>query len=325
MGRLDDATNFQRNFSTGQVEVEDGVIYHKTEYRERRDHFAYFACSAPLAGFDTQREDFPRPVPRLGSPAGGGTRQCGNSDGARLGADRLAPGQADAGARRDARDHLRCWATRKTRRTRSSTRPARRRINKRTVKPVHRSRYSNPPAVERAFEELRAYWDGLLGNLQVQTPDEHTNRMVNIWNAYQCMVTFNMSRSASFFESGIGRGMGFRDSNQDLLGFVHMVPERARQRILDLAATQLPTGGAYHQYQPLTKRGNNDVGSQLQRRPALAGAWRRGLSQGNRRSGRFSTSLRPTTTNPAASSRSTTTCSAACATRSTGSARTACR
>ena len=84
--------------------------------------------------------------------------------------------------------------------------------------------------------------------------------MVNIWNAYQCMATFNMSRSASFYESGIGRGLGFRDSNQDLLGFVHMAPARARERILDLAATQLPTGGAYHQYQPLTKRGNNDIG-----------------------------------------------------------------
>jgi cellobiose phosphorylase len=74
------------------------------------------------------------------------------------------------------------------------------------------------------------------------------------------MATFNMSRSASFYESGIGRGLGFRDSNQDLLGFVHMAPIRARERILDLAATQLPTGGAYHQYQPLTKRGNNDIG-----------------------------------------------------------------
>ena len=54
----DDATNFQRNFNTGQVEVEDGVIYHKTEYRERRNHFAYFACSEPDAGFETQREAF---------------------------------------------------------------------------------------------------------------------------------------------------------------------------------------------------------------------------------------------------------------------------
>ena len=75
------------------------------------------------------------------------------------------------------------------------------------------------------------------------------------------MVTFNMSRSASYFESGIGRGMGFRDSTQDLLGFVHLIPERARERILDIAATQFPDGSAYHQYQPLTKRGNLGVGS----------------------------------------------------------------
>jgi cellobiose phosphorylase len=85
--------------------------------------------------------------------------------------------------------------------------------------------------------------------------------MVNTWNPYQCMVTFNMSRSASYFESGIGRGMGFRDSNQDLLGFVHLVPERARQRIIDIASTQFADGSAYHQYQPLTKRGNHDIGS----------------------------------------------------------------
>jgi cellobiose phosphorylase len=122
------------------------------------------------------------------------------------------------------------------------------------------AKYRSKANVDAAFERLRTYWDGLLGVCQVSTPDIHTDRMVNIWNAYQCMATFNMSRSASTFESGIGRGLGFRDSNQDLLGFVHMVPERARERILDLAATQLPTGGAYHQYQPLTKKGNNDVG-----------------------------------------------------------------
>jgi cellobiose phosphorylase len=133
-------------------------------------------------------------------------------------------------------------------------------LNKKTVKPVI-AKYLDAAMVDAAFRNLRRHWDGLLGILQVDTPDVHTNRMVNIWNAYQCMATFNMSRSASFYESGIGRGLGFRDSNQDLLGFVHMVPGRARQRILDLAATQLATGGAYHQYQPLTKRGNNEVGS----------------------------------------------------------------
>jgi cellobiose phosphorylase len=132
-------------------------------------------------------------------------------------------------------------------------------VNKKTVKPAI-ARYLIPANVDEAFQKLRTYWDGLLGICQVTTPDIHTDRMVNVWNAYQCMATFNMSRSASFYESGIGRGLGFRDSNQDLLGFVHMVPERARERILDLAATQLPSGGAYHQYQPLTKKGNNEVG-----------------------------------------------------------------
>ncbi len=140
-------------------------------------------------------------------------------------------------------------------------------INKKTVKPII-AKYLKPENVDKAFAALKEHWDELLGKLQVTTPDQHTNRMVNIWNAYQCMVTFNMSRSASYFESGIGRGMGFRDSNQDLLGFVHMIPERARERILDLAATQLPSGGAYHQYQPLTKRGNNDVGSGFNDDPA---------------------------------------------------------
>ena len=77
--------------------------------------------------------------------------------------------------------------------------------------------------------------------------------------------------------------MGFRDSNQDLLGFVHLVPERARERILDIAATQFPDGGAYHQYQPLTKRGNNDDRLRLQRRPAVADPRRRRLPQGDRR------------------------------------------
>ncbi len=133
-------------------------------------------------------------------------------------------------------------------------------VNKRLVTPVI-ERSLQASAVEGALDELRERWSALLGRLQVSTPDEHVDRIANVWNPYQCMVTFNLSRSASMFESGIGRGMGFRDCCQDLLGFVHLIPERARERILDIAATQLPTGGAYHQYQPLTKRGNDAVGS----------------------------------------------------------------
>jgi cellobiose phosphorylase len=254
----DDATNFQRNFNTGEVEIEDDVIYHKTEYRERRDHFAFFACSEPLAGFDTQRDVFLGPYRGWENPA---AVERGESF------DSVALGWAPIGSHHvklvlqpgETRRVIFLLGYHENPRDRKFDPPGSLLINKKTVKPII-AKYLQQETVDEAFDALCAYWDGLLGILQVETPDEHTNRMVNIWNAYQCMVTFNMSRSASFFESGVGRGLGFRDSNQDLLGFVHQVPERARERILDLAATQLETGGAYHQYQPLTKRGNHAVG-----------------------------------------------------------------
>ncbi len=266
---LDDSTNFQRNFNTGEVEVpelssENGdvlrsTIFHKTEYRERRNHFAYFACSESLAGFDTQRNAFLGPYRGWDNPLVVENGQSGNS---------IAHGWQPIGSH-----HLElCLKPGESRRVifllgyhenpkNEKFDPAgSNTINKKSVLPIIRE-FLSPERVDTALEELKEYWKDLLGKFSVRTPDVDTNRMVNIWNAYQCMITFNMSRSASYFESGIGRGMGFRDSTQDLMGFVHIVPERARERLLDLAATQLSNGGAFHQYQPLTKRGNNDVGS----------------------------------------------------------------
>ncbi len=262
----DDATNFQRNYSIGQVEIVDGVIYHKTEYRERRDHFAYFACSENLDGYDTQRDDFLGPYRGWDNPLVVEKGQSGNSEahgwqpiGSHHVKVSLKPGEEKKiiillGYHENPKDD-------------KFDPPGSQTVNKRTVKPII-AKYLNPANVEAAFAELFDSWTALLAKYQVSSSDEHVNRMVNIWNAYQCMVTFNMSRSASYFESGIGRGMGFRDSNQDLLGFVHMIPERARERILDLAATQLKNGGAFHQYQPLTKRGNNEVGTGFNDDPA---------------------------------------------------------
>jgi len=255
----DDSTNFQRNLNIGQVEVEDGVIYHKTEYRERRNHFAYFACSESGAGFDTQREAFLGPYRGWDSPATVEAGQLTNS---------IAHGWSPIGAHQvdldlapgESREIVFVLGYRENPVDQKFDPPGSQTINKSAVKPLI-AKYLKADKADAAFKRLGEYWDGILGICQVDTPDIHTNRMVNIWNVYQCMATFNLSRSASFYESGIGRGLGFRDSNQDLLGFVHLVPARARQRILDLAATQLPTGGAYHQYQPLTKRGNNDIGS----------------------------------------------------------------
>ncbi len=267
----DDATNFQRNFNIGEVEVpplnpprgdggevEGGVIYHKTEYRERRDHFAFFACSEKLAGFDTQRDVFLGPYRGWDNPA---AVELGRSF------DSIAHGWAPIGSHHvkvtlgpgETRQIIFLLGYHENPKDQKFDPPGSQTINKQTVRPII-ARYLDEENVEAAFEALRAHWEDMLDIFQVDTPDAHTNRMVNVWNAYQNMVTFNLSRSASFFESGIGRGIGFRDSNQDLLGFVHLIPERARERILNLAATQLETGGAYHQYQPLTNRGNDEIG-----------------------------------------------------------------
>ena len=262
----DDATNFQRNFNIGEVEVEDGVIYHKTEYRERRDHFAYFACSAPLKGYDTQRSAFLGPYGGWDAPSVVAQGVSQNS---------IAHGWAPVGSHHvkfslRPGEELRMaflLGYQENPKDEKFTAPGSQLIQKKYVKPTI-EKYLQLEQIDAAFAEMNQRWSDLLGKFQVDTPDAETNRMVNIWNTYQCMVTFNMSRSASYFESGVGRGMGFRDSAQDLLGFVHIIPERARERILDLAATQMESGGAYHQYQPLTKRGNDAVGSNFNDDPA---------------------------------------------------------
>ena len=254
---MDDSSNFQRNFSTGEVEVDGPVIYHKTEYRERRDHYALFWANRPVDGFDTQREAF---CGVYGGPAKPEAVLSGRCTGSVAhGWQPIAAEQIDftlaPGESRDVIFGLGYIEN-----------PAEEKwespgvINKAPAKAMV-ARYADNAAFDAALDALRAFWRELLQGCQVSSGDEKVDRMVNIWNQYQCMVTFNMSRSASYFESGMGRGMGFRDSCQDLLGFVHMIPERARERILDIAATQFPDGSAYHQYQPLTKKGNLDVGS----------------------------------------------------------------
>ncbi|SDB04164.1 cellobiose phosphorylase [Ruminococcaceae bacterium FB2012] len=252
----DDGENFQRNFNTGEVEIEGSTIFHKTEYKERRDHFAFYTVNADICGFDTDRETFMGGIYNgFANPGTVFEGKPANSvaDGWSPVASHclditLAPGEEKTlvfmlGYVENGENKWNADGT----------------MNKSKAYEMIEAMNTAEKA-DKALAELKAYWDGLLSQYHVETGDEKLNRMVNIWNQYQCMVTFNMSRSASYFESGIGRGMGFRDSNQDLLGFVHQIPDRARERILDLAATQFEDGGCYHQYQPLTKKGNDAIG-----------------------------------------------------------------
>ena len=255
----DDMKNFQRLLSCGEMEVEGSTIYHKTEYRERRNHYAVYSVNAPIAGFDTSRDDFLGAYRSASNPEVVEKGQCTNSMASgwspiacqQINVE-LAPGES--------KDFVYVLGYIENPQEEKWEDTAMQVINKKRAHEML-SRYASSSDVKKALDELHAYWAKLLSKYQVSSKDEKVNRMVNIWNQYQCMVTFNMSRSASYYESGIGRGMGFRDSCQDLLGFVHLIPDRARERIIDIASTQFEDGSAYHQYQPLTKKGNSDIGS----------------------------------------------------------------
>ena len=253
---VDDSTNYQRNLNIAECEAEDRILYHKTEYRERRDHYAYYAVNRDTAGWDTDRNTFLGPMGDWSAPA---LVERASSAFSRItgwypiGCHHLkialAPGESQRvifllGYGKNPRD-------------RKFLSPG---VIRKDDAHAAAAKYADPAAVDAAFAALGRYWDGLLSSYQLRSGKEKLDRMVNIWHQYQCMVTFNLSRSASYYETGTGRGMGFRDSCQDLYGFMHIVPQRARERILDIASIQFPDGSTYHQYQPLTKRGNNDIG-----------------------------------------------------------------
>jgi len=254
---VDDSQNFQRNLNLAEVEVENSLIYHKTEYRERRNHYAYYGVNTEISGFDTDRDIFLGSIRGFDDPE---VVEKGNSKNSiahgwyPIGSHQidlsLSPGESKnlifvLGYSQNPTNDK--WAEKNI-------------INKAGAKRVL-DKFKTLNSVNHELNRLADYWKELLSRFQLNSSNEKVNRMVNIWNQYQCMVTFNISRSASYFESGTGRGIGFRDGNQDLLGFVHLIPEKARERIIDIASVQFENGSTYHQYQPLTKKGNHSIGS----------------------------------------------------------------
>jgi cellobiose phosphorylase len=252
----DDMTNFQRNFSTGEVEIDGPVIYHKTEFRERRNHYAFYGVNTEVSGFDTDRASFLGPYRGFDQPRAVIEGSPGNSvaQGWSPVASHCIEVSLEPGEVREFVFQLGYVELPEAQKWSSPGV-----VNKAPARDLMR-RFDSAPKVAQALDELKSHWAEMLARFQVDSGDPRLDCMVNTWNPYQCMVTFNLSRSASFFEAGIGRGMGFRDSNQDLLGSLHLAPDRARERILDLAATQFEDGSVYHQYQPLTKRGNAGIG-----------------------------------------------------------------
>jgi cellobiose phosphorylase len=253
---VEDSTNFQRTLSLGEVEVENNTVFHKTEYRERRNHYAFYGVNVPIDGFDTDRDTFLGMYNGFDAPQQVEAGTSGNS---------LAHGWSPIASHRiditlnpgEEKDFVFVLGYAENPPGKKFVSPGV--LNKEKAFAMLK-KFDSSIAAEHEYGKLKEYWQSLLSNFTIKSNDTRLNRMINIWNQYQCMVTYNFSRSASYFESGTGRGIGFRDSNQDLIGVAHMIPEKTKQRIIDLASTQFVNGGAYHQYQPLTKKGNKDIG-----------------------------------------------------------------
>ena len=253
---IDDSTNFQRNLNIAEVEVDENTIYHKTEYRERRNHYCFFYANKKHDGFDTERSSF------LGLLNGWDNPEVIENNKTKneicYGNEPIACHHFSIELKPNESKTI-IFMLGYVENKDDEKFIAENVINKKKAYQLI-EKYNSEDKVEKSFNELGEYWEKLLNIFNVRTSDDKFNRMANIWNQYQCMMTYCMSRSASYFESGTGRGMGFRDSCQDLLGFVHLIPLKARDRIIDIASIQFEDGSTYHQYQPLTKRGNADVG-----------------------------------------------------------------
>jgi cellobiose phosphorylase len=238
---LNDMTDFQYNLNIAEMEVDkkSSTLYHLSRYRVYKDHYAYFSVNRPMASFDTEREQFLGPWGSLESPQSvreGKGKNTIASDWSPVGSHQVKL-TIKPGATEELIYVLGFGFTKGDREDRIA-------------------HYKKPANVQAAFDKLAKTWAENMSRFQCETPDEDVNLMAGTWNQYQCRTTFNWSRSASYYESGIGRGMGFRDSNQDTMGFVYQVPEKVRQRLIDLASTQFADGSARHQYQPLTGKGN---------------------------------------------------------------------
>ena len=253
---VDDQTNFQRNYNIGEVEIEDKALYHKTEYRERRNHYSYFYVNQKHDGFDTDLDTFLGLYNSYDTP---------NAVREQISYNSVASGWSPIACHmfkftlEPNEEKTLVFQIGYVENEEDKKFIAPSVINKEKAY-LLQEKYQTKENVLAALKDLKKCWSDMLEKIHVESGNDKFDRMVNIWNQYQCMVTFNMSRSASYYESGTGRGMGFRDSCQDLYGFLHLIPEKSRERIIDIASIQFKDGSTYHQYQPLTKRGNADIG-----------------------------------------------------------------
>jgi cellobiose phosphorylase len=233
---FNDLTDLQCSQGLGVASYESDAIFYS--FFDLSTGYAFFASTGTVTGYDCDREVFIGSYRSESDPVAVEKGKCTNSQAkggnpiaATSNALELGPGEAETlifvlGV-------------------------AKRKIDAKNLI----QKYRRKSDVDAELQKLKEHWNTYLINFNVDTPDEEFNTMINVWNQYQCKTTFDWSRYVSFYETGIGRGMGFRDSNQDTLGVVHVLPKKVRQRILDLAKNQFEDGHVYHLYFPLTGEG----------------------------------------------------------------------
>jgi cellobiose phosphorylase len=227
--------------------IENGIIYVDTTFRPTT---SFLASSLPPIGFDTDREvfvgsyhDLSNPiVVEDGKPANSQTAR-GNNVGVLCHELRLIPGEEKEiiyilGVT-DAAEQIAPLVT----------------------------RYMQVENVRSAFTTQKTEWDEYVSKFQVETPDARMNAMLNVWNQVQCRATLFWSRFVSAYETGLGRGMGTRDSAQDTLAVVQNAPERARQNLSTLWKLQFRDGHTWHQVFPLTGEGGVGLAAEYPNRP----------------------------------------------------------
>lgn len=205
-------------------------------------HTFFAAAGAEIAGFDTDREAFLGPYRTYANPRAVESGRCSgslawgdNACGAMQLKLPLAPGET-----REVVFLLGVGAAG-------------------TTGAQVRAEFGNPARARAELERVRGHWHSRLDNLTVQTPDAEFNSMVNVWNPYNCLITYAWSRAASLVYNGERDGLGFRDTVQDLLGVVPLIPEEARERLELMLTGQFANGGALPVVRPFEHRPGHET------------------------------------------------------------------
>ncbi len=225
-----DNKNFQMSLYSAGSSYEDGIIEHDLFYEEFG--YQYFTMNGEPDGYDCLRDTFigayrteSNPVVVEEGTCRGSFEKGGNHCGVLQKKLVLRPGE-------EARVVYMLGE------------------GNRAAGKVMREKYKNPETVDQVYEELKEFWNEKLNKLQIHTPDEGMNTLINTWTLYQAEINVMFSRFASFIEVGGRVGLGYRDTAQDAMTVPHSNPEKCRSRLVELLRGLVSKGYGLHLFQP---------------------------------------------------------------------------